>query len=111
MGAMRKRIYNPVTKSYYSIRRRSATKLEGENIMGNWKPAKIAFLGRKRNKDGTWRKKRSDAKPTSKYVKPSLSARVEHALAFIERFENSGEEEYISGLKELKRILKGETEG
>ena len=70
---------------------------------------KIAFLGRKprtRNKDGSWRRKRSDAAKRGKYVKPSLSARIEHALAFIDNFEQSGEEHIW--LDELKRILRGE---
>lgn len=73
---------------------------------------KIAFIKRvprSRNKDGSWRKKRSDAVKKSKYVKPSLSARIQHALAFIENFENSGEEHIWLG--ELKRILKGEKNG
>jgi hypothetical protein len=61
---------------------------------------------RSRNKDVSFRRKRSDAVPKSKYVKPGFEARVEHALTFIENFENSGEE-YI-WLEELKNILRGE---
>ena len=96
---MIERVYNPVTKTYYSIRRRSRVKSDDEKLLGDWKP-------RTRNKDGSWRRKRSDAAKRGKYVKPSLSARIEHALTFIDDFENSGEETIWLG--KLKRILRGE---